>query len=94
VYSVPDLLTLLTTTHDPATAVKDLTLTALHDVCCNMTWEELKAEQRKGTLDTKLKNATQRALDDYGVRVVKVMLTDLAPARVLKLMQNVFNEKD
>jgi regulator of protease activity HflC (stomatin/prohibitin superfamily) len=94
VYSVSDLLKLLTTTHDPAIAVKDLALTAIHDVCCWMTWEELKVEQRKGTLDTKLKNATQRALDDYGVKVIKVMLTDLAPARVLKLMQSTSNQEN
>lgn len=94
VYSVPDLLTLLTTAHDPKTTIRDLTLTAIHDVCCQMTWDQLKAEQRKGTLDTKLKNATQKALDDYGVSAIKVMLTDLAPARVLKLMQSTSNEEN
>lgn len=94
VYSVDDLLKLATTTFQPSTAVKDLALTAIHDVCCQMTWEELKTEQRKGTLDTKLKNAAQRALNDYGVRVLKVMLTDLAPARVLKLMQSMSQEEN
>src|SRR2546425_3741648 len=79
VYSVSDLMKLLTTVHQAEIAVKDITLTAIHDVCCQMTWEELKGEQRRGTLDTKLKNTTQRALNDYGVSVVKVMLTDLAP---------------
>jgi regulator of protease activity HflC (stomatin/prohibitin superfamily) len=88
VYTVIDLLALMTTTHEPQTAIKDLTLTAIHDVCCQMNWEDLKAEQRKGTLDTKLRNAAQRTLKDYGVNAVKVMLIDLAPAKVYKLMMS------
>jgi hypothetical protein len=59
-----------------------------------MTMEQLKIEQRRGTLDTKLKNTTQKALNDYGVNVIKVMLTDLAPARVLKLMQSTSQEEN
>ena len=51
-----------------------------------MTWEELKVGQRKGTLDTKLKNSAREVLKEYGVNVIKVQLTDLAPARVYKIM--------
>jgi regulator of protease activity HflC (stomatin/prohibitin superfamily) len=94
VYSVTDLLLLLTTTHNAAIAVKDLALTAIHDVCCQMSWEELKSEQRKGTLDTKLRNTTQKALNDFGVKVEKVMLVDLSPARVLKVLQSVSQEEN
>lgn len=86
VYDVVDIQKLLAYTHNAATTVTDIALTAVHDVCCQMSWEELKDEQRRGTLDTKLKNTTQRALNEYGVRVIKTMLTDLAPCRVLKLM--------
>lgn len=93
VYTVTDLLTLLTTTYHAQTCVADITLTSVHDVCCQMSWEELKAEQRRGTLDTKLKNAAQRQLREYGVNVVKVMLTDLAPARVLKLLQSMSQQE-
>lgn len=94
VYSVSDLLVLLTTAHSAATTIRDITLTSIHDVVCKMTWDELKDEQRRSTLDTKLKNATQKQLDDYGVKVVKVMLTDMAPARVLKLMQSTSQEEN
>lgn len=86
VYEVKDIEKLLAHTHNPATTVTDIALTAVHDVCCRHTWEELKAGQRKGTLDTKLKNTAQDALSDYGVKVVKCMLTDLAPTRVIKVM--------
>lgn len=87
VYEVADIEALVGRTYDPQQAVKDLTLTAVHDVCCRMSWLELLDEQRRGTLDTKLKNEARRALDAYGVSVLKVMLTDLSPVRVLKLVQ-------
>lgn len=92
IYAVDDIVKLVTTTHSPMMAVQDIALTSIHDVCCNLTWEELKDEQRRGTLDTKLKNTVQRQLADYGVRVLKCMLTDLAPTRVLKVIQSVNHE--
>lgn len=94
VYAVSDIEKLLTLNDSPSVTIKDITMTCLHDVCCQMTWEQLMLEQRKGTLDTKLKNTTQRALDDYGVRVIKTMLTDLAPCRVLKLSQSTSTEEN
>lgn len=93
VYGVDDLEPLLAHTFDAATTIKEIALSAIHDVCCSMTWQELKDEQRRGTLDTKLKHATKRALAGYGVNVEKVMLTDLAPARVLKIMQAVTKDE-
>jgi regulator of protease activity HflC (stomatin/prohibitin superfamily) len=94
VYSISDLKALLTTTHSPATTVKDIALSAVHDVCCGMTWEQLKLEQRKGTLDTKLRNAAKKQLSDYGVEVIKLMLTSLARARVLKVSQSMSQEEN
>lgn len=89
VYEVTDVVKLLTTVHNAISTVQDIALTAIHDVCCNMTWDELKAEQRKGTLDTKLRKATEKQLAEYGVRVIKCMLTDLAQTRVLKVIQSI-----
>ncbi len=89
VYRVDDLGKLLTMTHHPVRLVQDIALTAVHDVCCQLTWDQLKVEQRKSTLDTKLKNAAHRQLAEYGVAVIKCMLTDMAPTRVLKIIQSV-----
>lgn len=91
-YEVYDLLKLLPTTFEPAKAISEITLTSIHDVLARMTWEEMCAEQRKGTLETKLRNAAKRQLDDYGVRVLRVQLTDMAPARVLKVIQSISND--
>lgn len=87
VYRVHDLALLVTACYSPMELVQDIALTAVHDVCCAMTWEELKDEQRRGTLNTKLRNAAKNQLKEFGVEVVKCMLTDLAPARVIKLIQ-------
>ena len=94
VYSVADILALVTTTHSPQTTIKDIALTAVHDVCCDLDWDQLKAEQRRGTLDTKLRNAAQKQLTDYGVKVIKLMLIDLSPCRVLKLSQTQSQEEN
>jgi regulator of protease activity HflC (stomatin/prohibitin superfamily) len=88
IYEVDDMLKFAANTYDGATTVKEIVMTSIHDVCCRMSWEQLKDEQRRSTLDTKLKNAARDMLDDYGVKVIKVMLTDLAPGRVLKLIQS------
>jgi regulator of protease activity HflC (stomatin/prohibitin superfamily) len=88
-YEVADILMLLPTTFQPDKAISEITLTAIHDVASRMTWEELQSEQRRGTLETKLRNAARKQLEEYGVRVIRVQLTDLAPARVLKVIQSV-----
>lgn len=88
IYAVHDPILFGADTYDGPTTVIEISLTAIHDVVCQMSWDELKTEQRKGTLDTKLKNAAARMLVEYGVTVMKVMLTDLAPGRVLKLIQS------
>lgn len=93
-YEVADILPLVSKTHSAITTVKNLALTSIHDVCCKMSWEELKGEQRRGTLDTKLRNAAKKLLEPYGVRVIDLVLVDLAPARVLKLMQSTSVEEN
>lgn len=93
-YEVVDILPLVAHTHSAITTIKNLALTAVHDVCCKMSWEELKAEQRKGTLDTKLRNAAKKMLEPVGVKVEDLVLVDLAPARVLKLLQSTSQEEN
>lgn len=86
VYEVADLVQLIAYTHHADMTVADIALTAVHDVCCRLSWDDLCEGQRRGTLDTKLKNETQKALGPFGVTVLKTMLTDLAPCRVLKVV--------
>lgn len=92
-YSVNDLQALVTTTHSPSATVIELAASAVHDICCDFDWKVLQDEQRKGTLKTKLKNEAQKQLIDYGVRVIKLQLTNLARTRVYKISQSTSQEE-
>lgn len=87
VYEVGDMALLIGQTYSPDDTVKEIALTVVHDVCCQVEWSQLHERQRKGTLDTELRNEANKALKTYGVTVVKLMLTDLAPCRVLRVVQ-------
>jgi regulator of protease activity HflC (stomatin/prohibitin superfamily) len=87
-YSVFDVAKLLTGSHTGTMRIQATTLAAIHTVCSRMTWQDLKREQRKGTLDTKLRNAAGKALFEFGVRVEECQLTDLARTRVYRLIQS------
>jgi regulator of protease activity HflC (stomatin/prohibitin superfamily) len=88
VYEVEDIEKLLAHTYSAEKTIQDLCLSAIRRVCCKMTWDDLKTEDRRGTLDTKLKNAAKWELENYGIRVLGAVLTDLAPCRVLRLVQS------
>lgn len=94
VYEVDDILKLVGATFRPQDTIKDISLTAIHDVVCQLGWEDLKAQQRSGALDRKLRSETAAALKTYGVKVLKVQLTDLAPTRVIKVMQSTQADAD
>lgn len=87
-YEVDDVAKLLSENYQGKVAIADVSLTAIHDVCCRMSWRELNEEQRKGTLKTKLRKAAAKELAGLGVRVTAVTLTDMAVCRVLKLKQS------
>jgi len=87
IYEIFDMARHVGETYSPEETVRDLALTVVHDVCCQMSMDQLMNEQRKGTLDTKLRNEAAKALESYGVKPLKLMLTDLSPCRVLRLVQ-------
>jgi regulator of protease activity HflC (stomatin/prohibitin superfamily) len=87
-YSVHDVAALLSQTHSGFKRIQAMTLAGIHRVCCRMTWSELKNEQRRGTLDTKLRHGVQKDLAAYGVTIEDCQLTDLARTRVYRLIQS------
>ncbi len=93
-YKVKDLAKLVPENHSPVTATIDVAMTALHDVCCTLTWAELQEEQRKGTLKTKLRKAAQRDLEEIGIEVIRLKLNSLARCRVLKVSQSTSSEEN
>lgn len=87
VFEIKDIKAAIVDTYDPDDTIKDISLSAIHDTICLLTWDQLLEQQRSGELDRKLKVEAKRELDRYGVRVLKMTLTDLAPAKVLKIVQ-------
>jgi len=89
VYEIYDIEKIVARTYEPDDTIRDVALSAVHDVCCQKSWAELKQAQRDGSLDRELKKEVSRELDKFGVKVLKTTLTDLALCRVLKLMTSV-----
>lgn len=87
-YRVFDVKALLADTHSPVHTIRVAALGAIHDVISNMTLDGLKLEQRKKTLKTKLRNAVQKPLTEFGVKVEECMLTDLTRSRAIRLIQS------
>lgn len=87
-YCVSDIAMLLTQCHSPVIAIRTITLPAIHSVVCKMTWAELKEAQRKGTLNTKLRNETRKRLEEFGLAVDSVELTDMVKVRAFRLIQS------
>lgn len=86
VYEIVDIEKILAHTYDPDDTIRDICLGAIHDVICQLSWDELKQQQRSGKLDRELRAEVKKGLDSYGVRVIRTTLTDLAPCRVVKLL--------
>lgn len=87
-YRVSDIALLLTNCHSPVVAIRTITLPAIHSVVCKMTWAELKEAQRKGTINTKLRNETRKRLEEFGLDVDNVELTDMVKVRAFRLIQS------
>lgn len=87
-YRVKDLGLLLPRCHSAVKTVQVLTMIAIHATCCRLSYEALREEQRRGTLNTKLRNAARKPLEEFGVEVVDCMLTDLVRSRTFRLIQS------
>jgi regulator of protease activity HflC (stomatin/prohibitin superfamily) len=93
-YRVADVARLLTELHSPVMAIRTVALPAIHRTTCRMEWEELKREQRAGTLNTKLRNSVRGTLRELGVEVESLELTDMTKAKALRLIQSTQNDME
>lgn len=86
VYEIVDVLAAVATTFEPEETAKTIVLASIHDVCAQYSWPELQEHLRSGKLGKEMKAEAKKDLDKYGVKVLSLTLTDLAPCRVLKLV--------
>ena len=87
-YEIEDIEKALAHTWDIEESVKDSALSAATEVCAALTWPELKELQQTGKINIRLRASARNVLRDYGVNVIKMNLTDLALAKVYKLVQS------
>ncbi len=85
VYSIHDVVTLVSTVYDSDNTVMDIALSCVHDACIQHDAASLLAASHSGQLDREMRIECVKQLKGYGVTVVKLALTDLAPCRVLRL---------
>lgn len=93
VFEVEDVLTLISSVFDPDDSIRDLALAAIHDACIQYDSEGLLTASRNGKLDTAMRQEARARLRPFGVTVTAVRLTDLAPGRVLRLVNSVPTER-
>jgi regulator of protease activity HflC (stomatin/prohibitin superfamily) len=92
VYEIKDIEAILAHTYDPEQTIKDISLSAIHDVLVTMSSIDIRTETELGTLNLRLRKRVRRELTKYGVKVLKVALTDFAFTRVYRLIQSTSQE--
>lgn len=84
-YQIDDITKAVGLTWDTDETIRDIALTVIHDVISSMTWEELRDPNNAKRLKFTLRDEARKVLEPYGVKVLKLSLTDFAKTRVLKV---------
>lgn len=87
-YTVSDVQKLLTTAPDYTNTICDVSMNCIHDVMIQYAWEDLRSGINDGSIGKELKKAAQKELRFFGVEIISLGLKDLAPVRVLKVVQD------
>lgn len=87
-YEIDDIEKALARTWDVEESVRDSALSAITEVCLPLSWSELKELAHSNKLNIKLRASARPVLAEYGVKVLKLTLTDLAITFVAKLVQS------
>ena len=87
-YSIKDVEKLLTSSPDYTSTICDVCMNCIHDIFIKYEWEQLKAGILDGSIGKELKRSAQAELGEFGIKVISLGLKDLAPVRVLKVVQD------
>lgn len=83
VYEVNDVVKLLTESFEYDDTVKDFALAAIKNAICSHNYEYIK--QNSQEFDEILTESLEESLQDYGINVITVTLTDFTKCRVYAL---------
>ncbi len=82
---IVDTLRAVGDTSDIGNCIRDEAMCAVHDVLEMYNYNEL--DEKGKEIREEMKRLAQRELTRYGVKVLRIGIKDLAPAKVLKLVQ-------
>lgn len=85
-YSIRDVVKTLTECPDYTNTIRDQVMNCIHNVLINYTYDEIKEGILSGAIGKELRKACQDSLAGFGLRILNVGLKDLAPCRVIKLL--------
>lgn len=83
VYRVKDVLTALTTAYDLEDVIRDIALAVIRDAIAQREYEWII--DGRTDIDTEITRRLREGLEEYGIHVVQVTLSDIAKMRVLGL---------
>jgi regulator of protease activity HflC (stomatin/prohibitin superfamily) len=87
IYEIVDIEKILVHTYEPETVIRDVAMAAIKRVVLSQDFDKLLRESKK--IDQQLTLVVRKSLAErFGVRVIKVMFTDLTPARSYRLWGN------
>jgi regulator of protease activity HflC (stomatin/prohibitin superfamily) len=88
VFRITNVLLLIARTYDPDTVIRSVALGVVQQLCSAAEWSELQMVNSSGELNEHLRKALQRRLAKrFGIKVLDASLSDLAPCRVIKVVQ-------
>jgi len=85
-YEIVDIEKILAFTWDADNTVIDVALSAVTSTVVGLTWEQLRELTISGALAIRLRQEARKVLEPFGVRVIKMNLTDMAKSRVINLV--------
>lgn len=87
-FTISDVEKLLTTAPDYINTISDVCMNCIHDLFTQYEWEQIRAGIVDGTIGKELRRSSQEQLRSFGIKIISLGLKDLAPVRVLKIVQD------
>jgi hypothetical protein len=86
VFEITDVIPLLTEVYQPDQTIQDICLGIMVEVLSGHTWNELKESYASGALTKQLTKEAREGLRRYGVKVIRLNISDLALCRTLRII--------
>jgi len=87
-FMISDIEKVLTTAPDYNNTICDVCMNVIHDTFIKFEWEQLRNGILDGSVGKELRKSANEELKPFGIKVISLGLKDLAPVKVLKVVQD------